>query len=839
MGDLSIFDEPHHQSLELLSARALANGDIPAAFRYADRRCRIPPLAEPHCFVLRAEALFRMGEKTMAISDLDRALAIAPEDVAANRRMLAWSDGRRQCKAARVLVARDRDVDVIAKAIKALRNEGQESFASVTVLEDSVEGWTAWVGDGSLDVSITGGGDAATASFEPDPFHPLSGRFLRAVGFNLARPKSREPQSVHLSIDGEVFHSIRAPGNESDVSPSDRRPRTEARAGAATTVIVPVYADYEATKACLESLLACLAETAHRTIVVDDATPDDRIARYLSRLAAKPGVQVLTNPKNLGFVGAINRALDQVDGGDVVLLNADTIVPAGFIERLAAAAHSSPDIGTVTPLSNNGEFTSFPVPNRSNPLQSDAEITRLDEIAARVNAGRIVDIPNGIGFCLYVTRACFDAVGALSESYHRGYLEDVDFCLRAREAGLRNVCAPSVYVGHAGSRSFKEEKRSLVMRNLDVIARRFPKYRAECAAFIMADPLRASREAIERAAPSRKGRPRVMVTGMGTVGVIVRERARHLSADDKPVVILEVGCGARGLVARLQAADGAMPQSIRFDLSTPVERRSMLDYLRQVKASRIEIADPANVPESLVDLLVELDVPYDMFIADAGLMCPPAAPMSCEAAAAERSEAESRVAHAATKDWQHYWRAVAKRADRILVPCDQAGAFADRIMPKRKAAKVEHAASHRFARPRGKARFDLGLVPLRLCPQEQRLMRDVALQFRKRRPEASLLVLGATSDDIALLHLGNTFVTGPVQPADMEGALRGYGPHALFLCATRPLFGHPVQLIALNAPMPVAYFDWSAGRCDPRPDDLAIDPRAAVEDIVAALDGWI
>ena len=160
--------------------------------------------------------------------------------------------------------------------------------------------------------------------------------------------------------------------------------------------------------------------------------------------------------------------LSVIEQGDVILLNSDTIVPPGFIDRLAAAAHSSADIGTVTPLSNNGEFTSFPIPNISNPLPSRKEIIRIDRIAAKANSDRIVDIPSGIGFCLYVTRACLDSVGPLSEDFGPGYLEDADFCLRAREHGFRNVCAPSVYVGHAGSKSFGKEKRSLVVRNLGV-----------------------------------------------------------------------------------------------------------------------------------------------------------------------------------------------------------------------------------------------------------------------------------------------------------------------------------------------------------------------------------
>src|SRR5262249_47347250 len=152
------------------------------------------------------------------------------------------------------------------------------------------------------------------------------------------------------------------------------------------------------------------------------------------------------------------------------------IVPPRFINRLAAAAHSSSDIGTVTPFSNNGEYVSFPIPNTFNPLGPYSEVARLDAIAAKVNSGKVVDIPSGIGFCLYITRACCDRVGHFADDFARGYLEDVDFCLRAREQGFRNVCAPSVYVGHAGSRSFGAEKRSLVVRNLRLIEQRFPKH---------------------------------------------------------------------------------------------------------------------------------------------------------------------------------------------------------------------------------------------------------------------------------------------------------------------------------------------------------------------------
>src|SRR5262249_24019563 len=146
----------------------------------------------------------------------------------------------------------------------------------------------------------------------------------------------------------------------------------------------------------------------HSAIVVDDGTPDRQLARLLRQVALHPRVKLLVNSHNLGFVGAVNRALGHITDGDVILLNADTIVPQGFIDRLASAARSSPGIGTVTPLSNNGEFTSFPVPYTANRLGSPAEVAEIDKIAARVNSGAVVDMPSGIGFCLYITRTCLN-----------------------------------------------------------------------------------------------------------------------------------------------------------------------------------------------------------------------------------------------------------------------------------------------------------------------------------------------------------------------------------------------------------------------------------------------
>jgi len=247
--------------------------------------------------------------------------------------MLDWGDAEQQQDAALALVACDADLRVLGKAIGVLRARGRKSFGRVTVLDATVEGWAAWEGDAPLAVSIACDADSVTRFVNADPFHRLSMHHRRAAGFSLARPRSREPQLISLAVGDDRFYSLRVPANDAAGAPSEG---TSVAADGRVTVIVPFYADYEATRACLDSLLPQLEGTPHRAILVNDATPDARVARLLARAGAMPAVQLLRNESNLGFVGSVNRALALVESGDVIFLNSDTITPPGFIDHLAA-----------------------------------------------------------------------------------------------------------------------------------------------------------------------------------------------------------------------------------------------------------------------------------------------------------------------------------------------------------------------------------------------------------------------------------------------------------------------------------------------------------------------
>ena len=827
--DLTIFDDPHHQSLELLATQALVDGDLSSALKLADRRCRIRPEPKAHCFVLRSEAFYRLGAHEAAVADLERALQVAPDDPAANRRMLAWGNRRQQSRAAASLLAHERNFDALRRAIQVLLEDGQTNFANLTVLDDTIEGWAVWQNDASIEISVADETNKVTAAIEPDAFHPLAD-CGHAVSFRVARPRAHTPQSILLGTEGSVFFSARAAANAPKPKYRVYWPRTQDAHDQPVTVIVPVYSDYHATQACLTSLLDELRVSGHRAILVNDATPDARIAKYLDNLQGEPGIEVLVNERNLGFAGATNRGLEQSKQGDVILLNADTIVPLGFINRLAAAARSSADIGTVMPLSNHG----FPI--LGGPIGTREDIETINAIAGRTNAQRTIDIPSGIGFCLYVTRACLDAVGLLDEDFGRGYYEDADFCMRARAHGYRNVCSPSVYIGHAGSMSFGQQKRSLVMRNSTIIDRRYPAYHAEWAAFSAADPLRATREAIELEAVAVPIHPRLLVTGAGAVNAIARERARSIATKSKSVLVLEVHHRSDGTRVELMNSKGAMPQSVQFTLSDAGEREALGKFLESMRPSGIEFFDPANTPFELVDLLLSFDIPYDIFIADGGLLGP-----HYEKGCAVQCLGINEPAKPRNDAWVARWGAIAESARRILAPCPQAEAFAAKSLRRPVVDKLERLVGSKIIRGRARKRSvpHLGFVPMRSCAQEQGLMRQIAQGLNAVRPGLSITVLGTTLDEIGLMRSSKAFVTGAVEAAEFDQLTNSLGVSHLFVSATAPLFGHPTLAAVLALGLPTAYFDWSDGHLKANKKDLPIKPAASLDDVLASVNQWL
>jgi GT2 family glycosyltransferase len=270
--------------------------------------------------------------------------------------------------------------------------------------------------------------------------------------------------------------------------------RARARAASETVdVVIPVYRGMAETRACVESVFASRGATPQEVVVIDDRSPEPGMAPWLGSLAAEARITLVTHAENRGFVASANAGMAAHADRDVVLLNSDTEVAPGWLDRLRACASSDRSIGTVTPFSNNATICSYPRTLAANPLPSGETTASLDAAFAAANAGRSADIVTAVGFCMYITRRCLDRIGSFDyERYGTGYGEEVDFCMRAARAGFRNVIAADVFVRHHGEVSFEggSERRLKAQATVDAL---YPEFQQRLKAFIPADPLRGLR----------------------------------------------------------------------------------------------------------------------------------------------------------------------------------------------------------------------------------------------------------------------------------------------------------------------------------------------------------
>ncbi len=336
-------------------------------------------------------------------------------------------------------------------------------------------------------------------------------------------------------------------------------------------IVVPVYRGEAETRACLQSVLASANRRPVEVVVIDDASPEPAISAWLQALAAERKITLITHPENLGFVAGVNAGMALHPGRDVILLNSDTEVAPGWVDRIGAHFERDPTIGTLTPFSNNATICSYPKTLAPNAIPPGETTATLDRAFAAANAGRNVDLPTGVGFCMAISRKCLDRVGLFDlERYGAGYGEEVDFCMRAARAGFRNVLAGDVFVRHVGEISFGAsgaERRERAQAMVDSL---YPEFQQQLAAFIPADPprmlrrradlqrLRGHRDALAMA--DDNGYTRLAWTHPGEDFVLWLESARDAGKLTNLLVWLDSGAGpVPGLESRWLAVPTAPP----------------------------------------------------------------------------------------------------------------------------------------------------------------------------------------------------------------------------------------------------------------------------------------
>jgi len=215
--------------------------------------------------------------------------------------------------------------------------------------------------------------------------------------------------------------------------------------GEPVDVVIPSYRDAERVRALVASIQRTVPPGMARVIVADDASGPDHVAA-LREIA---GVEIVEGAENRGFAANVNRGLRATDPRrDVVVLNSDVEARAGWLAGLQYAASQEDDVGIVGPklLYPDGRIQfAGTMRNRGAPEWFDHRYRfKPEDWGPASLTGPVLAVT---GACMYARRELIERIGLLDERYPMAY-EDVDWCLRAWQAGLRVVYFPAATLIH-------------------------------------------------------------------------------------------------------------------------------------------------------------------------------------------------------------------------------------------------------------------------------------------------------------------------------------------------------------------------------------------------------
>jgi GT2 family glycosyltransferase len=241
-------------------------------------------------------------------------------------------------------------------------------------------------------------------------------------------------------------------------------------------------------RACLRSLPAATRNPARLEVVVVDNASSDGSADMVA--AEFPDVALLRLPTNTGFSSGNNAALADLTADYALLLNSDAVCAPEALDVLLDGADRQPDAGIIGPMVLNPDgslqYSCRRYPTFAAGLFRNVYLGRLfpnnrpaaDYLMQDFDHATPADVDWVSGCALLIRQTCLEQIGLLDAGNFFMYCEDMDWCLRAHDAGWRVAYFPHAVVTHAIGRSSDRAADRMILEHSRSMWRFYRKHRA-------------------------------------------------------------------------------------------------------------------------------------------------------------------------------------------------------------------------------------------------------------------------------------------------------------------------------------------------------------------------
>jgi len=232
------------------------------------------------------------------------------------------------------------------------------------------------------------------------------------------------------------------------------------------SIVLVSFNQYEFTQKCISSIQEN-TKIPYEIILVDNNSSDKTVLLTQKHFET---VKIVPQKTNLGFPIAVNLGINNSIGEYILLINNDTIVTEGWLERMLEIAEAHPEIGIVGPISNSVSGRQL---DKNAKYESIEDMHKYAQKVKNENNGQFFQFPRVAFLCTLVKKEVIDKIGGLDELFSPGNFEDDDFCLRAQMVGYKTVIATDVFIHHYGSVSFKANGESEYAKRIEINGQKF------------------------------------------------------------------------------------------------------------------------------------------------------------------------------------------------------------------------------------------------------------------------------------------------------------------------------------------------------------------------------